>query len=276
MNSDSNVIKSFGYEWEKYNQSSLLKDELAKTFEEYFHIFPQHLLNKESIGFDMGSGSGRWAYFVSEKVKRLTVIEPSKRALNASKELLKDRNNISFLNATVSESVNKLQEKKFDFGYSLGVLHHVPNTLEALRCCNKLLKPGAPFLLYLYYDFENRNFLFKSLWSITVPIRSIISIMPQKFKYLFSELLALIVYLPIQATLRLLKRLGFNIEGLPLSNYVNKSFKTLRTDAYDRFATKIEKRFSRAQIIKMINSSGFTFSHFSTKQPFWTVLCYSN
>jgi len=43
-----------------------------------------------------------------------------------------------------------------DFGYSLGVLHHVPDTAAAIRSCVTLLKPGAPLLLYLYYAFDNR------------------------------------------------------------------------------------------------------------------------
>ena len=36
MNSDKNVISSFGFEWEKYDQESILNIELRKTFDEYF------------------------------------------------------------------------------------------------------------------------------------------------------------------------------------------------------------------------------------------------
>ena len=50
-----------------------------------------------------------------------------------------------------------------DFGYALGVLHHVPNTQEGLNSCIKLLKPGAPFLVYLYYSFDNRPNWYRNL-----------------------------------------------------------------------------------------------------------------
>jgi hypothetical protein len=43
-----------------------------------------------------------------------------------------------------------------DFGYSLGVLHHVADTEGALRAAVRTLKPGAPLLVYLYYAFDNR------------------------------------------------------------------------------------------------------------------------
>jgi 2-polyprenyl-3-methyl-5-hydroxy-6-metoxy-1,4-benzoquinol methylase len=43
-----------------------------------------------------------------------------------------------------------------DFGYSLGVLHHIPDAQKALSDCVKKLKLGAPFLVYLYYSFDNR------------------------------------------------------------------------------------------------------------------------
>ena len=49
-----------------------------------------------------------------------------------------------------------LAEASQDFGYSLGVLHHIPDTAGGDGGLRPKLKPGAPFLVYLYYDFENR------------------------------------------------------------------------------------------------------------------------
>ena len=45
-----------------------------------------------------------------------------------------------------------------DFGYSIGVLHHIPNTQLALNDCSRKLKSGAPFLVYIYYAFDNQPF----------------------------------------------------------------------------------------------------------------------
>ena len=69
MAKNNKVINSFGEEWNKFDQSSLKLKELNKIFYDYFKIFPWGSINKNSVGFDMGCGSGRWAKIVAPKVK---------------------------------------------------------------------------------------------------------------------------------------------------------------------------------------------------------------
>ena len=68
-NQNENVIKDFGQEWERYNQRSIDKKELLSLYKNYFSIFPFEKIGKNSVGFDMGCGSGRWAKFIAPKVK---------------------------------------------------------------------------------------------------------------------------------------------------------------------------------------------------------------
>ena len=77
MNKNNKVISSFGKEWKKFDQSKLDKLELNKIFKDYFKIFPWKLIDKSSVGFDMGCGSGRWAKVVAPRVGLLNCIEPS-------------------------------------------------------------------------------------------------------------------------------------------------------------------------------------------------------
>ena len=72
------------------------------------------------------------------------------------KKKLRKFKNINFYKKTLDNT--GLKPNSQDFGYSLGVLHHVPNTKLAIKSCVKLLKPGAPLLLYIYYAFDNRPF----------------------------------------------------------------------------------------------------------------------
>lgn len=37
-------------------------------------------------------------------------------------------------------------DETFDFGMSIGVLHHIPNTQKALRDCVKKIKMGDTFI----------------------------------------------------------------------------------------------------------------------------------
>jgi hypothetical protein len=46
----------------------------------------------------------------------------------------------------------------------------------------------------------------------------------------------------------------------------------MRTDAYDRFCTRLEQRFSRQQIERMLLDAGFEQIRFSDESPFWCAV----
>ena len=47
------------------------------------------------------------------------------------------------------------------------MLHHLNDTAEAIARCSRKLKPGAPLLLYLYYNFENRPWAYRAIWRLS-------------------------------------------------------------------------------------------------------------
>ena len=268
-NLDIKTIKSFGDEWVHFDQSGMSNKEAYKIFKNYFSIFPWSKLSKSSEGFDMGCGSGRWAKFVAPKVKILHCIDPS-IAINVAQKKLKKFQNIKFHHKSLDKS--ELKENSQDFGYSLGVLHHVPDTKSAIKSCVKLLKPGAPFLLYIYYSFENRPSWFKFLWVISNYIRLIIYRLPKKIKFLICDFIALIVYYPIARLALIIKKAGYDLKNFPLHAYQNNSFYVMRTDARDRFGTPLEKRFTKKEIYQMMRESGLEKIKFKNSTPFWTAV----
>ena len=265
------VIKDFGNEWNEFDQSALTKDELKKLFDRYFHIFPKNKLNKKSIGFDLGCGSGRWAKFVAPKVKKLNCIDPSKLAIKVAKKNLSGQNNVKFINSNISKNI--LNKNSQDFGYCLGVLHHIEDTLKGLRFSNRILKKNAPYLIYLYYNFDNRGFIYRSIWKVSNLFRLIISKLPFKVKKVVTDLIAILIYYPLAKYSLMLSYLGMNSEVLPLSFYKNESLYTMRTDSLDRFGTKLEKRFSKKEITELLNKTGFKDVEFSNKMPYWVAIC---
>ena len=70
-NSDEYVVRDFGREWKHYHQRDLDNRELSNLFNKYFSIFPFEKLSKNSVGFDMGCGTGRWASLIAPKVNKL-------------------------------------------------------------------------------------------------------------------------------------------------------------------------------------------------------------
>ena len=268
-NIDPSTVESFGNEWKRFNQATVSNDELAKNFNDYFEIFPWDIIGEDSIGFDMGCGSGRWAKFVAPKVKYLNCIDPSE-SIAVAKKNLKEFTNVEFIARSVSDDV--LAENSQDFGYSLGVLHHVPDTSKAIESCVKFLKPDAPFLVYLYYSFDNKSLAYRGIWRLTDMFRRVISRLPSKVKDIITDIIALTVYFPLAKLSKLMDFLKINIESIPLSYYRNHSFYTMRTDSRDRFGTPLEKRFSKNEIKRMMLDSGLTNIKFSTNQPFWCAI----
>ena len=268
-NMDAETVASFGDEWSRYDQSSMSYSEASEIFIKYFSVFPWDTLPSIPVGFDMGCGSGRWAKFVAPKVGRLNCIDPSS-ALDIARRNLIDFKNVEYIKASVSESGIPINSQ--DFGYSLGVLHHVPDTESAINSCVSLLKPGAPLLLYLYYAFDNRGWVYRVLWRASDLVRRIICKLPSRFKHLVTDVIAAIVYFPLARLSLLLDKVGINAASIPLFYYRNHSFYTMRTDSRDRFGTPLEQRFTKQQIKSYMERSGLIDIKFSDNAPYWCAI----
>lgn len=269
QNSHPQTIKSFGDEWKRFDQLALPKAEAHQIFMEYFEIFPWDTLPQAPHGFDMGCGSGRWARFVAPRVGHLHCIDPS-LGIEVAKKTMAGANNVTFYRASVDQ--HTLPAGSQDFGYSLGVLHHILDTEDGIRKCVKILKPNAPFLLYLYYAFDNRSWLYRAIWRCSDVLRSAICRLPPIIKNVITDVIAALVYWPLARVSRLLYKFGIPTTGIPLSYYRKHSFYTMRTDSRDRFGTPLEHRFTRQQIEAMMQRAGLRDIRFSSNAPFWCAV----
>lgn len=268
-NIDEPTVAGFGDEWERFDQTDLSSEERQKLFNSYFSVFPWKKLNPDAVGFDLGCGSGRWAKLVAPLVGRLHCIDPSS-ALEIAKQNLIDNLNCEF--HRVSVDAIPFDDGTMDFGYSLGVLHHIPDTQSAMTACVKKLKPGAPFLVYLYYNFDNRPRWFREIWKLSEVMRHGISRLPYGLRYFVSQVIAVLVYFPLAKTACVLEKLGLDVSNIPLSAYRHLTFYSMRTDALDRFGTRLEKRFTKEQIQKMMETSGLREIVFSNEVPYWCAV----
>lgn len=269
-NVDTATVQGFGEEWSHFDQSDLPPDELREAFDRYFAIFPWQHLPEGAEGFDAGCGSGRWASVVSGQVGRLHCIDASERALAVARRNLAQLGNCEFHLASVEDM--PLEPASMDFGYSLGVLHHMPEPEEGLRACAEKLRPGAPFLVYLYYALENRPSWYRRLWKASNYIRWAVSRLPTRLRLLATNLIAGVVYWPLARLARAAEIVGLDVAYFPLSFYRHHSFYTMRTDALDRFGTRLEHRFTADQIRRMMARAGFRDVRFSDSEPFWCAV----
>src|SRR5437868_14934760 len=154
-NLDRKTVDAFGDEWAAYDQAGLTGEEHRRAFDSYFHVFPFDSLPHNAEGFDLGCGSGRWALLVAPRVGRLHCIDPSVKALDVARRRLAGLDTVE-VDLAAADTI-PLPDQSQDFGYCLGVLHHVPDTEAALAGCVRKLKVGAPLLIYIYYNLDNRS-----------------------------------------------------------------------------------------------------------------------
>lgn len=271
-NSDPKTVEGFGDEWSRFDQTGMSDEDTKRLFEGYFSIFPWAALPKDAVGFDLGCGSGRWAKLVAPRVGTLHCIDPS-IAIEVARKNLGLHANCEFHQAGVDDI--PLIDQSMDFGYSLGVLHHIPDTHAALAACVTKLKPGAPFLLYLYYAFDNRPVWFRVLWQVSDRVRKVVSRMPHGLRHAMSQMIAGLVYWPLARIAKLAEILGVKVANFPLSAYRDRGFYVMRTDALDRFGTRLEQRFTKVEIKAMMASAGLESIKFSEEIPYWCAVGYA-
>lgn len=139
-NADADVVAGSGDEWARFDQQAVPDAEITSRFEEYFSLFPWASLPANAEGFDAGCGSGRWARHVASRVGKVNAVDASLQALGVAQKALASLNNVNLITASVADM--PLADAPQDFGYSLGVLHHMPDTQGGLDACVRKLESG--------------------------------------------------------------------------------------------------------------------------------------
>jgi len=271
--SDSNIdvvtVEAFGDEWTKFNNFSDQEIEDIATTHYFDIVKPEWIVNKHVL--DVGCGTGRWTKYAAKHAATVDAIDPSK-AIEAAAILLSKCNNVRLSQASVSGL--PFADNSFDFVFSLGVLHHIPDTELAMQQCVAKLKPGGYFLTYLYYSFDNRNWLFKGVFLLSDVLRHFIARFPDALKNIVCDIIAIVIYLPFIGLGSLLKLIGLKklSKKVPLYFYIGKTFNVIRNDARDRFGTPLEQRFSKNEIRQMMENAGLTDVIFSDNEPYWHAI----
>ncbi len=268
-NIDNEVVRSFGEEWLKFHDfSDEIIHEVAK---EYFDILNDSIVNKNTYALDIGCGTGRWTKFLTEKAGFIEAVDPS-NAIFAADKLLGNIENVRLCKASI-ETI-PFPDETFDFAMSVGVLHHIPDTQQAMIDCVKKIKKGGYFYCYLYHNLETRGWWFKTLYWLSNQLRKVVCKLPSRIKRFVCDVLAIVIYMPLVLWVRFLVLIGLRKIAIymPLSAYNNKSFFIIRNDALDKFGTRLEQRFSKKQVEEMMRNCGLEDIVISPLTPFYHAI----
>lgn len=260
------VIRSFGNEWHAFRS---LEPEHFREFKNYFDVVDLDSLNGKTIA-DLGCGMGRWSKILMDRVKpEFLVCVDLSDAIFVARKNLEGLDNVIFIKADLERL--KFPGMRFDFVYSLGVLHHIPAGIETSVA--NIHGYAERFLCYLYYNLEQQGAGYRFIFGVAAVIRKLLSrIENERVRRILSWVIAVFVYKPFTLLADLMSHVGVEKPRMPLSAYCGFSIARIQQDAYDRFFTKVENRFSR-EMIRDNFSSYWRDIEFSDIQPYWHFLC---
>lgn len=262
---DKVVVSRFDAEWANFADADTA--EQSEIFRMYFDLVPPAELGPGRTVLDAGCGAGRWAVQVAKRGAQVVALDAGRSVEIAY------RNGAPWRIAGVQGDVTSLpfDSARFDFVYSLGVLHHVEATDRALSELVRVLRPGGTCLVYLYYALDGRGPAFRAIHGAVGLIRRVVSRWPQVVLVLVTTTIAALVYLPLARMSRALRGAGLRgvAAALPLSAYADRSFKTMRNDSLDRFGTRLEKRYTRSEITQLMRDGGLVDILVADSAPYW-------
>ena len=92
-----------------------------------------------------------------------------------------------------------------------------------------------------------------------------------KLKRFACDVLAVAFYMPWVLLVRFFRLIGMHkfADRIPLAAYGNKSFFVIRNDSLDRFGTTLEHRYSKKEVIEMMEKCGLSGIVVSPGSPFY-------
>ena len=258
------TIQDFGNQWRIHGEIKknfwssklMFKDHFGKLFN------PIKIKNKTIC--EIGSGSGRiLAMILNYNPKLLYAVEPS---ISGYKKIKKNFNN--FKNLKKLKIINKSGEnfkisRKFDYIFSIGVLHHIINPSDVIKNARRHLKKNGSFLIWVY-GYEN-NKLYLRIYNFLCIITKIL---PDKLLDILSSSLN---YL-IEPYIYLCKFIN-----LPLKNYLIKVFskcgwKERKYIIFDQLNPEYAKYYKKEELKQLLKKNGFNKLEFYHRHKYsWTV-----
>jgi len=242
---------SFGYEWSRFHE---MYAEWEKQFLDYMQPHgPEFFKGKKVL--DAGCGSGRFAYYAGQYAREVWAIDLGP-AVEVARKNTAELENVHVVQADLYHPPFSLES--FDFIYSIGVLHHLPEPETAFRNLLRFLKPGGDVQIYLYWQPERRP-IKSFLLNLVNSARGLTTKMPHWAVHAFaypSAAAAFVFFVWPYRLMQLVPALRPAAANMPMKQYAVLPFRVCVNDQLDRFSAPIENRYTRAQVQMWLTSAG--------------------
>ena len=236
------TARSFGYEWQSFPE---MYEEWERQFLGYMQPHAADFFPGKKI-LDAGCGNGRFAYYAAKYGAEVWAIDLGP-AVEVARRNTEPRN-VHVVQADLHNPPFALES--FDFIYSIGVLHHLPNPEAAFQNLLRFLKRGGVVQIYLYWKAERQPIKAAMLQGVAAA-RRVTTRLPHGVVHALAYPTAAAAFVFFVWPYMILKRMpGFDrmAEDIPLKQYASLPFKVCVNDQLDRFSAPIENRYTRADV----------------------------
>ena len=221
---------SFGFEWTRFHK---LKSE--KSFLEFIGPIDKEFFKGKFV-LDGGCGNGSYAYYAASYGAEVIAIDFSD-AVSVARENTKNMN-VQVVRADITHPPFK--EGTFDYIFSIGVLHHLPQPETGFQHLVPLLKPGALISIWVYGRAKQwaAVYFYEPLIKITHVPATIMA--TTNYCYLFLNRIHLAKVASV----------------LPFKYYAEYSFSVKLNDSFDVFATPSARYYTEKELFPWFQKNG--------------------
>ena len=234
---------SFGFEWSRFPE---MYEEWKQSFLDYMQPHTAESFRGKKV-LDAGCGNGRFAYYAAKYGAEVWAIDLGP-AVEVARKNTEQAGRVQVVQADLHRPPFALES--FDFIYSIGVLHHLPDPEEAFQNLLRYLKPGGEIQIYLYWKPE-RQPIKRTLLSIVDLTRKITTRLSHRAVYALAfpaAVAAFVFFVWPYRILRNVPSLESLAEKIPMKQYARFPFRVCVNDQLDRFSAPIENRYTKQQV----------------------------
>lgn len=248
------TFHAFSYQWTTFVSNF---DYFRDIFLSFVHPFLGPEDFKDRLVLEVGCGSGRPASVAATFGAEIIGIDLSEAVQTAYS--LTQR--YPLLHVVQSDAYALPFRPCFDFVYSVGVIHHLPDPAQALRSILKVLPPGNRLVIWVYG--------IREIWYKPVDwMRKITARLPFRMLHGLSILLAILSEIFLLTPYRILSSIPFTknlAEKIPGRIYARFPFRENIVGWFDRLGAPVTNYFSKADVENMFKNANFREIKVSTR-----------